>query len=47
MDNVSLGQDIDECLVYGELALRTEHKWVPCAWRTCPEDSKALFYILC
>jgi hypothetical protein len=26
MDDLSLGQDINECLVHGEFALRTEHK---------------------
>jgi hypothetical protein len=26
MDNLSLGQDMNECLVHVELALRTEHK---------------------
>ena len=26
MENLTLGQDINECLVHGELALRTGHK---------------------
>jgi hypothetical protein len=29
---------INECLVHGELVLRTGYKRVPCAWRTCPQD---------
>jgi hypothetical protein len=42
MENLSLGQDIHECLVHGELVLKTEHKWVSCAWRTCTEDRTSL-----
>ena len=38
MENLSLGRNINECLVHGELVLRTGHKRMSCAWRTCPED---------
>jgi hypothetical protein len=30
MENFSLGQDINECLVHGELVLRTEQTSSPC-----------------
>jgi hypothetical protein len=36
MENLTLGQDINECLVHGELALRTGHKWMAQDIRLCP-----------
>jgi hypothetical protein len=39
-------QDINECLVHGELVLRTEHTWMSCAWITCHEY-RTLMSALC
>ena len=46
MENLSLARNINECLVHGELVLRTGHKQMSCAWRTCPED-RTQMSVLC